>query len=462
MEHSHFNILVPLKSDRYLVYNSLSLKFLVISKQAYFDLISPEQSPFDIKILDCIDKGFLAPSAQEQYNDVADRDNLFKKSSPFIHLTIMMSESCNFSCGYCNQGQVKDKTILSDEVISEVCSYIHAVSCKNSVVDISWFGGEPLLSLNQLLKSSDRVRTVCQSIHAKYNARVLTNGFLFTVACAKKLYNHGISVAQVSFDGDRTSHNNSRYVIKGIDTYELILANLKDVLETVPEFKISLRVNVSAANVNSLPALISDLVSKGFNNYKNFVVYFGHIYDPTRSDIDDAPSIDDILLDHKAFALAELKMNRLLLQNGFRASHTINETRGNCIATQSNSFVLRPDGQLHKCYIPVSNEKNSCGSIFEVNKVFESENYKKWNSWSAFSEDTCSQCKLLGSCRGGCPINYISEDYSSVTYKCPPSKLYLNEYLFDRALASGLLVKNDWDELLSPTKQEDLRMKISP
>lgn len=461
MEHSFFNVLVPLKNDRYLVYNSLSLEFLVITKQAYSMLVSGEQSPFDVKVLDCINKGILAPSAQEQYKDVAEKDIIFKKNNPFVHLTIMMSESCNFSCGYCNQGQDKDRTILSDEVISEVCSYIQSVSCKNSVVDISWFGGEPLLSLNQLLKSSDRVRTTCQSMHSSYNARVLTNGFLLTKACALNLIKHGISVAQVSFDGDRTSHNNSRYVIKGIDTYELILANLKDVLDSVPDFKISLRVNVSAENVNSLPALITDLVSKDFNKYKNFVVYFGHIYDPTRSQIDDAPSIDDILLDHKSFALAELKMNRLLLAKGFRASHTINETRGNCIATQSNSFVLRPDGQLHKCYIPVSNEKNSCGSIFEVNKVFQSQIYKKWNSWTAFSEETCSQCKLLGSCRGGCPINYISEDYSSVSYKCPPSKLYFNEYLFDRALARGLLVKDDWDDSLSPTKQEDLRISFA-
>ena len=151
-------------------------------------------------------------------------------------------------------------------------------------------------------------------------------------------------------------------------------------------------------------------------------------------------------------------MNRLLRQKGFRPSHTINETKGNCIATQSNSFVIRPNGDLHKCYIPVSNKSNSCGSIFDVNTVFSSEVYKKWNSWSAFSEDNCSTCKLLGSCRGGCPINYISEAYSSETYKCPPSKLFFNEHIFDRARDKGLVSSDDWDNDHSSTSLENLKI----
>jgi radical SAM protein with 4Fe4S-binding SPASM domain len=97
-------------------------------------------------------------------------------------------------------------------------------------------------------------------------------------------------------------------------------------------------------------------------------------------------------------------------------------------------------------------------SIFDINSVFTSGVYKKWNNWSAFSEDNCSTCKLLGSCRGGCPINYISEAYSSESYKCPPSKLFFNEHIFDRAMNKGLVNSQDWDNDLSPTSLDNLKI----
>lgn len=459
MHHSFFNVLVPLKDKRLLLYNSLSLEIAVISIEEYAQIASGYYSDFHPRILDYLQSGFITPEPQEQYSSAADSDYIFKKKNPFIHLTIMMSESCNFSCNYCNQGQDKDKLILSGSVVDEICKYILNVSAYNSVVDVSWFGGEPLLSLEKLLKYNLKIQDTCSQVGAKLKSRVLTNGYLLTKKNALRLYNNNVRVVQVSFDGDQISHNASRYVKQGVDTYDIILGNLKTVLESLPsDFKLSLRVNVSKLNLNGLPGLVRDLDSRGFSEFKNLVVYWGHIYDPTTSKIEDALNIDDIILDHSTFGKAELELNRLLLEYGFRASHTINETRGNCIATQKNSFVIRPNGELHKCYIPVSNTDNSCGSIFDVNCAISSDTFKKWDSWSAFEQDNCSGCRLLGSCRGGCPINYISENYSHQTYKCPPSKLYFNEHVFDRAVRQGLLSMDDWDEELSPTRLDALRM----
>jgi uncharacterized protein len=459
MEHSLFNVQIPLKGEKCLVYNSLSTQLLVIGKAEYYELASDSYSPFHPRILELIYRGFLTPDPTSQYTEILSSDFIFKKDNPFIHLTIMMSESCNFSCNYCNQGQDKERAVLSADVVSAICSYITNTSCSNSEVDISWFGGEPLLHLDSLINYSNYIEGCCNNLGAIYKGRVLTNGFLLTKKNADKLYNNNIKVAQVSFDGDKLAHDSSRFVHKGTGTYDLILTNLHDVLTNLPtDFKVSLRVNVSSANASSLENLILDLENKGFNRFSNFVVYWGHIYDPTKSNIEDALDINDIVLDHRTFGEIELRMNRLLRQKGFRASHTINETKGNCIATQSNSFVIRPNGDLHKCYIPVSNKSNSCGSIFDVNTVFSSEVYKKWNSWSAFSEDNCSTCKLLGSCRGGCPINYISEAYSSETYKCPPSKLFFNEHIFDRARDKGLVSSDDWDNDHSSTSLENLKI----
>ena len=459
MEHSFFNVIVPIKNGRLLVYNSLSLDLIVINSDEYSQLITGRYPEWHPRLVDLVNSEFLTSCAKNQYREIADRDYLYKKTNPFIHMTVMLTESCNFSCAYCNQGQNKESEVLSAQVVNEISNYIRTTSCSGSEVDVSWFGGEPLLQLDTLIKSSQQLQEACISTGAIYRARVLTNGFLLNKGNALKLYSNNINVAQVSFDGSKIAHDESRYVLKGIGTYELILKNLMEVLEDLPsDFIISLRVNVSAVNLHTLPALIDDLERRRFNQFKNFVVYWGHIYDPTTSDIDDAQNIDDLLLSHGTFGKAELEMNRLLVSKGFKASHTINETRGNCIATQSNSFVIRPNGELHKCYIPVSNKANSCGTIYDVNATMQSEIYQRWDSWSAFSEDSCSKCRLLASCRGGCPINYISDNYKAMTYKCPPSKMYFNEHIFDRALKKGMVQAIDWDEQSSPTNLDAIKI----
>ena len=459
MESSLFNVIVPIKDDNLLIYNTLSLETELISRQIYTDIIKQKLGAFHPTVLSLIHCGMLTPCAKTQYQEVLMADNRMKKANPKIHLTIMMSEACNFSCDYCNQGQDKDNKILSKEVVEALLLYIKNTSCAGSAVDVSWFGGEPLLSLNELLAASNMINDTSKEIGAKYQARVITNGFLLTKKNAMKLHDSNIKMVQVSFDGDKESHDASRYAMKGKGTYDIILLNIQEVLESVP-IHVCLRVNVSAKNVNKLQDLVNDLENRGFNRYPNFSVYWGHIYDPTKSDIDDALNIDNIILDHKTFGQAEMEMNRLLINKGFQAALTLVETKGRCIATQSNSFVVRPNGDLHKCYIPISNSANSCGSIFDVNQVFASANYQHWNNWTPFEEDNCGGCKLLGSCRGGCPINYISDAYKTQTYKCPPSKLFTNEYIFDRAVQNGLVSAEDWDELNSTTKLEDLRMAV--
>ena len=459
MEHSFFNVLVPIKNNKYLAYNTLSLELEVINREDYESLVNNTYSQYHPRILDYINRGFIAPNAKEQYDEVAKGDFANKKTGSFIHLTIMMSESCNFSCSYCNQGQDKENLVISGKTIEAISQYIKKVAKPESIVDITWFGGEPLLNIDKLLKASEELEETCIKIGATYKARVLTNGFLLNQENAIKLYNNNIRTVQVSFDGDKSSHDQSRYARKGSGTYDIILKNISDVLNVLPlDFKLSLRVNVSKANYARLPLLIEDLVHRNLSNKGNFVVYWGHIYDPTTSNIEDATNIDEIILDHRSFGETELEMNKMLVANNIKASHTINESRGNCIATQKNSFVIRPNGELHKCYIPVSNRSNACGTIFEVNNAISSENFKKWDSWSAFEEDNCKRCKLVGSCRGGCPINYISENFSKGEYKCPPSKLFLNEHLFERAVNKNLVKREEWDNSCSPTKVEELKI----
>ena len=49
------------------------------------------------------------------------------------------------------------------------------------------------------------------------------------------------------------------------------------------------------------------------------------------------------------------------------------------------------------------------GKIKESGTELISNKINHWDLWSAFEQNECSGCKLLGSCRGGCPLDYIKE-----------------------------------------------------
>jgi uncharacterized protein len=215
MEHSHFNVKVPLKNSKLLIYNSLSLDLALTTEEQYESINGSSIEQFDIRMLDLFQRGFICESADAQYEKMARADYLYKKENPFIHLTIMMSESCNFSCNYCNQGQDKDKTRLSKNVIESVNRYISNVTAKGSQVDITWFGGEPLLDIDTLIEYSNNIQKRCNELEVDYSSRVLTNGFLLNAENATRLWENSIKVAQVSLDGSKEKHDKSRYAKRG-------------------------------------------------------------------------------------------------------------------------------------------------------------------------------------------------------------------------------------------------------
>lgn len=459
---SLFNVYVPLSGPFVLLFNSISRRLIRISSEELSDLECGSLPPWNPLILRLLDGHFVTPDPQKQYETLRSLDHSSKKSPSTHHLTLMMSEACNFSCSYCNQGSHKDSLTLSRDTFDSIISYVNHVSQPNHILDVSWFGGEPLLHLKLLAGYSKELSSLCAGLGVHFKSRVITNGYLLNPSAVGLLLSSSITGAQVSFDGSFADHNASRNIHPGHDSYSQILNNIAESLRAFPDFSIVLRVNSTSQNISHHKQLIDDLYDRGLSGISNFYVYWGHIYDPTLSRIADAQSIDSILLSHQDFADAELYLNRYLRERGFQPSKSINLTQGNCIATQQTSLLIRPNGDLHKCYIPVSNPSYGVGHIDDFLSIDSNDVFTAWNNWSAFDESNCSGCRLLGSCRGGCPINYIMPDFGSGDYRCPPNKLRLNEHLFDIALDLGIVTSDDWSDSRSSTDLSSLRMSVDP
>lgn len=456
MEVSLFNVFIPLKNGEGLIYNTISkatVRLDSVDVQSYKN--AEFSDPFYGSWLLLKRHQMIVKSAKDQYEKLRKSDFGAKKiDGRHMSLTLMLSEACNFSCTYCNQGQKKDSATMSQSTVDKVCSYIKE-NDKLESLDITWYGGEPLLSYNKIINYSSQVKALALKRGIDYKSSIITNGYLLSSERAQGLYDVGVQVAQVTLDGNKESHDLSRFANKSQSSYEIIISNI---YETVAKtnLHVVLRVNVTQLNLGKLKLLLEDVASRGINLDK-ISIYFSAVYDPTLSDLDDANNVSDYLLSpNRNYALEELELLKYADSLGIKVALDIDEHEGDCLVTRSNSFAIDPNGNLFKCYIPISNVSFSVGSVNNFKAVSENQLYSSWDSWSAFDQPGCSNCKLLGSCRGGCPLHFVSESHKSLGSHCPSSKYAFNEHIFRKALMANLVVVDDWDANESPTRANSL------
>lgn len=456
MELSFFNVKVPLRDGNCLIYNSATLQLLRLTsdecvkyEKCHFD------GPYDPLLLLLRTKGFICESATKQYQSLIDSDLADKKLlSRSMNLTLMLTEGCNFSCSYCNQGLIKDPKKIDQDSITKVLSYVSRHEDLRDL-NISWYGGEPLLAFSDIVNFSTHFKDFCDGRGVRYTSSILTNGYLLTSDKALALYNAGVKSAQVSLDGFADYHDQTRFPNAHIGSYEKILTNIKDVLAT-STINIVARVNVSKRNIQGMFSLVEDISSRGIPCDK-FSMYFALVYDPASSQLDDAGDVSsDIISEFEFYAEQELNLIQKLDVHNIKVALDIDEHMGDCLVTRHNSFAINAYGDLFKCYIPISNQDFKLGNVSDFDSAKKSDLFRKWNSWTAFNDDSCKKCRLLGSCRGGCPLHFVSESHKSMGMHCPTSKLRFNEHLFRRALNSGLVVHSDWDPNYSPTQLSSL------
>jgi uncharacterized protein len=451
--------MVPLKNNEYLLHNTLSQKSILLNKYEASTLEENGKIEALLRLrLQSI--GALIGSEINEIERLHATDIRQKKlEEKSLNLTLMMTEACNFGCGYCNQGIEKSNNFIGEEVFKSVLKYIN-LNKKIPKVSINWYGGEPLIRKHDLIKYSKLIKDKCLSLNKEYTSDIITNGYFLDSRTANDLVSSGVTCAQVTIDGNRKDHDNSRYIKLGMSTFDKIMDNISSVLKE-SDLKIVIRVNVNKRNESGLEELINYFDKRDFSQSGKFAMYFANIYSPSKNNIDKhgVNPADANILDPVEFASIQYNLNNLCWNKSIPVALDMPSYQGNCIATKKSSYAVSPDGTLHKCYIVMANENESIGKITTSGEIdLDIKKFESWDKWSAFEQNECSNCKLIGSCRGGCPLDYIKKNETIEGGRCPSAKLYFNEYIFHSSVVQGLVKPDQWDDTKSKTNLQNLKI----
>ena len=120
---------------------------------------------------------------------------------------------------------LKKKSVISYNVIEQFIQYLKLQQEEFSGLNITIYGGEPLLSLKRILYLHKKVSELNKNI----TYFVITNGYLLSLNVYKILMELPVKHFQVTIDGFKETHNKNRPHKRNNDSFEQIIKNLDDI-----------------------------------------------------------------------------------------------------------------------------------------------------------------------------------------------------------------------------------------
>jgi uncharacterized protein len=455
---SRYNILVPLRHERVLAYNSLSGATAVwdaadseaasqISRHEKVDVASPEVS-------NLVRGGFAVREDVDELVILRQQYEANRNDTSTMILTIAPTLVCNFGCDYCFQGADKPGGSMDGRVQDAVVSLAARALPSIRRLHVAWYGGEPLLATRVIYALSARLKSLCESHGRGYDAMIVTNGYKLTRDVAQRLYANRVQSAQVTLDGDRENHDQRRHRLCGGGSFDVILKNLRAVVEDVP-LHISIRINIDGRNKDSVYALLDHLSQQGLAKRRNFSVYFA----PVEAITTGCHNVARSCLSKASYGELEVALTRYAYDAGLAPLPYPPRLRGLCGALKRYGLVILPNGDLHKCWDTVSLPREKVGTIFEVGAVREDARAKRWAEWTPFENGVCISCKILPNCAGSCAHKFVNPNETlgeAGSLPCPSWKYNIKERLLLMAEKSGAIASSDYDPELVRTRSADI------
>lgn len=314
-------------------------------------------------------------------------------------LTIAPTMNCNFGCDYCFETHARGQ--MSPAVRAALIELIETelAAAGPTRLEVTWFGGEPLMGLPVILDLSDRFDGLVEKgVLTGWEATMITNGLLATPKTMAKLENRNIASLQVTIDGPRELHDQRRILKRGgKPTFDIICANLR----ALPGiFALTIRVNVDRRNRDELERLADQLKAEGVLDRPRTSIYLAIVENYGGADGVDGGDF----LSTREFASTQRSFEAYCARMGYplATDRPRPSIGGVCQVDNVNAFVVDPDGTLMKCWAELRNKPEVAAHLLD-RSTWPEPRITRLEQRDPFDDDECMACRLLPSCMGSCP-----------------------------------------------------------
>lgn len=354
------------------------------------------------------DGGFLVPRHLNEYDYIRTRYTISRMRAP-VRFVIAPTLDCNLKCFYCFEGKSKGTMAagVQEALVSFAASRIQERRAGGLTVE--WYGGEPLLALDVVVRLSAKFQSICREVGEGYKAAMVTNGTLLSGDAVGQLSEVGIRSFHVTLDGTAEVHDARRAPpasaggVAGAD-FERVVENIE---AASARARVNVRLNVGRSNRHAVGAFLGFVGERKWAE-RGIEVYPAPIFGtsvPCMGYPEEAlPEEDfDTVLDEFCAAGSGGAGAGLADIVGFPPSRHYA-----CEALAYNSFAVSPGGSLFKCPLEIDDESKAVGNVTRPLDLYDT-NLLKWLSFDPFDASGCRECVFLPLCFGGCPKKLFEE-----------------------------------------------------
>lgn len=422
-------------SPQRIIFSSRSGASLRIDENILQELMVNEFGQIPSDLLDMLFKHeFIVPAHEDEFARVMLQNREEVADLKAFSTTIQPTANCQLGCHYC--GQVHKNENMDDSLVDKIVQRVrHKMeSGKFNLLDVTWYGGEPLMAYNQIRHMTKEFHQICKDTGTDYTGFMITNGLSLKPDIFKELYlNCDVFKFQITIDGLKEFHDDRRVLKKGRGaTFDLIMRNIVNITQ-LPEYTthrerpLLIRMNIDQINYHTIPQFLDYLVELGLADK------IGLSFAPVINWGDLKFGSNDGLTKEK-YAELEIDWFIYAMKLGFDIPEILPERAYQpCMVVDKDAEVYDTEGKVFPCYefsyTPIyQNENYIIANLKDENPVFNNNvTTRNWfDDLEEGSISTCKTCKLLPSCGGGCVKKwYMAEPEPA----CPSYKYNMEDRL---------------------------------
>lgn len=418
---SFYNVEIPKKDNKRLIYNTYTGALALLNEefQCILDNIDSKRE-LNNDTSQLFQKGFIVEKDLDECQRINIAQNIQKYNTRILDLVISPTLLCNMDCPYCFENKI-NKT-FNDENEKQLLDFIDKNIVNGGELNISWFGGEPLLQKDMIYRLSKQIKLICEEKNIKYEANIVTNGVLLDYETAKYLKEEcSVEFAQVTIDGLKETNDKRRYLKNGQSSFDIIIKNIDQIQSF---FKIHMRINLDKTNLKESNDLIKFFKEKDWS--KNVQYYF--------APVQETDSYTESCLSGIETKKAQMELLKQFCEKyslSFFSKPLFRPALSKCMAARYNSYFINADGDIYKCPNHLNDDSKKIANLKD-NTLLTNQHVIWLNTVE--HKKMCRKCILLPLCNGGCPKNRLENDQPICEYENLDSfkriiELYYDEFL---------------------------------
>lgn len=334
MKPSSYNVNVPIDERTFILYNSISNDFVVcdlsiegfiknLDKNLNKETYSPEEV---LCISTLIEKGIILKDDITELNVLKFAYDKERFDNKDLNIYLKTNSTCNFKCSHCLSNPNNSSERISTSSKANIISFIKNEAKKYSSLNMTIYGGEPILELDSTKNIIHEINNFCKEKAMPLSLSILSNGFLINDSVISKFITLNIKKAFIypPAGGMEESNNKTCKDLKTI--YETITQNIINALDN----NINLVINPKITDFNY------DLITELFDN-----IPLTH-----RSSIDVSLNY----IEKASYMKDQFSMYKHLIDMGYKIT-TSNNKLVHCYTPPNNNFFIEPDGRVVPCYL---------------------------------------------------------------------------------------------------------------